>query len=70
MSIKHNLENLLQNWAQINRLIIRSQDEWNDNVRKKFEHDYWRTIDDEMPNFFQSLEELDMVIKKARQNVK
>lgn len=69
MSLSQSLQTLSQSWTQLNKRVSRSQEEWDDSVRKEFEREYWQTLPQQMPQFIQSIDDLHKVIEKARQKV-
>ena len=70
MPLSQSLQALTKVWAQLNIKISRSQEEWNDSVRKEFEREYWQTLPQQMSQFFQSIDDLQKTIQKAKQKVR
>lgn len=70
MSMSQSISALNEIWNNLERKFNVSHEEWDDDVRKQFDNDYWRYIDIVMPAYFQSLDELDKVIRQVKQNIK
>jgi len=70
MSLQQNLQQINQDWLQLNRKFSNIREQWNDDVRTQFERDYWEVIHKEMPVFLQSLEELANIILQAHTEIK
>lgn len=70
MSISQNHQQITQAWKKLHQDIVRSREEWNDDVSQQFERDYWQTLNQDVPAYLQSLEELDRAIKAALQKIR
>jgi len=58
-----------QAWRQLDQQWQKTTALWDDPVRWRFEQDFWRGLERQVPATLQAIERLAQVIAQARQNV-
>ena len=69
MSLDQNHNSLFQVWGNFQKAWRKVCEEWDDNVRNRFERDYWNNVRSTVPGYLKSLEELAQTIHQARQSI-
>ena len=61
--LQHSWEDLSQKWREVTSM-------WNDEVRWRFEGEFWKPLQSQMPMTVAKMEDLAKLIAQARQNVR
>lgn len=59
-----------QTWQRLNQQWQKTTALWDDPVRWRFEHDFWKMLERQVPAALQTMEHLARVIAQAQQHVR